>query len=181
MDFVLEQALPQLERTPVVIATMLRGLPDPWLKANEGGDTWAPIEVIGHLIHGERTDWIPRTRIILEQGETRPFDRYDRLAQRQWLAGMTVEELLGIFATLRTENLATLRDWNLSAADLQRTGMHPALGRVTLGQLLAAWVVHDLDHVTQIARTQAKQYTVAVGPWTAYMGVLSDRIRRSAE
>jgi DinB family protein len=176
LRFDLEQALPQLERTPHVFATMLRGLPDPWLTSNEGGDTWAPIEVIGHLIHGERTDWIPRARIILDQGESRPFDPYDRLGQRQWLAGKTVDDLLDTFATLRAENLATLRGWKLTAADLDRTGMHPGLGRVTLGQLLAAWVVHDLDHITQVARTEAKLYIAAVGRWTEIMGVLRDRV-----
>ena len=178
MDFRLDSAITMLERTPAVLSTTLRGLPPEWLTCNEGADTWNPIEVVGHLIHGERTDWIPRARIILEQGESRPFDRYDRLAQRQWLKDYTPEQLLETFGAVRKENLGTLRGWNLSAADLGKTGMHPALGRVTLSQLLASWVVHDLDHVTQIARTQSKQYAEAVGPWTEYMSVLHDRIRR---
>lgn len=163
-----------LERTPASLKALLEGLPDTWVTATEGGETWSPYDVIGHLIHGERTDWIPRARHILA-GETRPFDPFDRTAQFTLSQGMRLSELLATFAGLRRDNVAALVGMNLTSADLSRTGQHPELGEVTLGQLLATWVVHDLDHVGQIARTMAKVYLDAVGPWSAYLSILQDR------
>jgi DinB superfamily len=174
MDFDLADAVAVLERTPAVLRAELDGLPDAWVRATDGPDTWSAFDVVGHLIHGERTDWIPRARIIREQGESRPFDRYDRFAQFEASKGLTLANLLDTFATLRRENLATLESWSLGPADLARTGMHPGLGRVTLAMLLATWVAHDLDHLVQIARTMARQYRKASGPWPQYLRVLRD-------
>lgn len=161
-----------LARTPATLDTLLRGLPPAWTSAHEGGETWSPFDVIGHLVHGERTDWLPRVRIILADGESRPFPPFDRLAQFENFSGRTIEALLDEFATLRRESLAALDAMQLSAADLARTGQHPAFGRVTLGQLLATWVAHDLDHIVQVARIMARQYSDEVGPWRAYLGVI---------
>ena len=165
-----------LERTPASLTAMLDGLPDTWVTATEGDNTWSPYDVIGHLIHGERTDWIPRARHIMA-GETRPFDPFDRTAQFRESRGKGLSELLARFTDLRRDNVAALVALNLTAEDLGRTGLHPELGKVTLGQLLATWVVHDLDHVAQIARTMAKVYVEAVGPWWEYLSILQDRQR----
>lgn len=172
--FNFRDALAVLERTPGTLGALLNGLPDPWITATEGEDTWSPYDVIGHLIHGERTDWIPRVRHIMA-GETHPFERFDRHAQFTESKGKDVVELLATFADLRRRNLAALVGMNLTPADFERQGLHPELGQVTLGELLATWVVHDLDHVAQISRTMAKRYKGAVGPWTAYLSVLHDR------
>ena len=150
--FSLEEAIPILERTPRVIDAMLRGLPDAWLHCNEGPDTFSPFDVVGHLIHGEKTDWMPRVRMILETGDQRPFEPFDRFAQWEASRGKSLEELLEEFARLRTANIAALKALQLSVDDLDRRGKHPKLGSVTMRQLLAAWVAHDLDHVIQIAR-----------------------------
>ena len=141
--------------------------------AHEGGDTWSPFDVIGHLIHGERTDWVPRVKIILEHGDARAFDTFDRFAQFAASEGRTLDSLLDEFARLRRDNLKELASLRLSDADLDRRGRHPAFGSVTLRQLLATWVAHDLDHVAQIARTLARQYADEVGPWRAYLRVIS--------
>ena len=170
----LDDAVAILERTPASLGALLEGLPERWVRATEGDGTWSPYDVIGHLIHGESTDWIPRARHILA-GETRPFEPFDRTAQFRESRGQSLGELLATFAELRRENVAALVGMNLTRADLDRTGQHPALGEVRLGQLLATWVVHDLDHVGQIARTMAKVYTGAVGPWSAYLSILRDR------
>jgi len=162
-----------LERTPRALAELLRGLPDTWSRATEGEGTWSPRDVIGHLIHAELTDWMSRTRHILA-GETRPFDPFDREAQFKEQSG-TLAELLECFADLRQKNLTDLKLMDLSPTDLARTGQHPDFGQVTLAQLLATWVVHDLDHVVQISRTMAKVYKTTVGPWNAYLSVLRDR------
>ncbi len=175
MKFDLDEATAVLSRTPDALKAMLKGLPRNWVGNNEGGETWNPYDVIGHLIHGEQVDWISRARIILEHGEARPFDPFDRYAQFEESSGKSLEELLEEFAALRERNLTTLREMRISAEDLGRTGHHPALGRVTLKELLATWVTHDLDHIAQIARTMAKQYTTEVGPWEAYITVLHDR------
>ena len=170
----LDEVVALLQRTPESLSALLSGLPNVWISATEGEGTWSPYDVIGHLIHGERTDWIPRARHILA-GETRPFEPFDRSAQFTDSQGKSLGELLETFSSLRRENVATLLDMKLTAADLSRRGLHPELGEVTLGQLLATWVVHDLDHVGQIARTMAKAYDDAVGPWTAYLSILHDR------
>lgn len=163
-----------LSRTPSVLRALLCDLPDAWLRATERDGAWSPYDVVGHLIHGERTDWIPRVRHILS-GETRPFEAFDRTGHFGTGDALSLDELLTTFASLRSANLATLVDLALTADDLQRRGQHPELGEVTLGQLLATWVAHDFDHIAQIARTMAKQYRQAVGPWQAYLSVLHDR------
>jgi hypothetical protein len=161
-----------LERTPRVVSALLRELPAPLLHGREGPDTWSPFEVLGHLIHGERTDWIPRARVLLEHGEARAFDPFDRFAHLREFEGWRATELLDLLERLRQESLASLRALRLQPADLARRGRHPELGAVTLGQLLATWVVHDLGHVAQIARVQAKQYREDVGAWGEYLPVL---------
>jgi hypothetical protein len=169
----LQEAVAILERTPAALDAMLRGLADGWIQAHEGGETWSPFDVIGHLIHGEQTDWLARVRIILEHGEARPFDKFDRLAQFADSPARSLDALLDEFAALRRANLRDLAALQLGPADLARTGTHPAFGRVTLGQLLATWVAHDLDHVVQISRVIARQYSDEVGPWRAYLQVIS--------
>jgi hypothetical protein len=173
-SFNLDEAIAVLERTPASLTVLLGGLPDTWIKATEGEGTWSPYDVIGHLIHGDRTDWIPRARHILA-GETRAFQTFDRMAQFTDSQGKNLGELLDEFVELRRANISALVEMNLTAANLERKGLHPELGEVTLGQLLATWVVHDLDHVAQIARTMAKAYGEATGPWTAYLSILRDR------
>jgi len=172
----LDDALAILERTPASLSALLKSLPDTWVRATEGDGTWSPYDVIGHLIHGERTDWMVRARHILA-GETRPFDPFDRTAQFTESQGKSLDELLVSFAGLRRENIAALVEMNLTEDDLLRRGLHPELGGVTLEQLLSTWVVHDLDHIAQIARTMAKVYTEATGPWSAYLSILRDRQR----
>ena len=171
MDFDLARGIEILERTPRAVRAMLAGLPAEWLDGTEGPETWSAYVNVGHLIHGERTDWIPRARIILAQGANRrfvPFDRFAQLRETQ----RPLEELLRDFERLRAENLVTLREWRLTEAQLSLEGEHPELGVVTLRQLLAAWVVHDLGHIAQIARVMARQYRDAVGPWRRYLPVL---------
>ena len=170
--FKIREAISVLERTPATFRALLAGLPDRWITTNEGPDTFSPFDNVGHLIHGERTDWIPRAGIILAQGANRRFEPYDRFAQIRESQGKRLDELLDEFAQLRAENLGTLRAWKLSERELALEGEHPELGRVTLRQLLAAWVVHDLGHVAQTTRVMAKRYRDAVGPWRAYLPVL---------
>jgi DinB family protein len=172
-SFVMDEAIAILARTPAALDAMLRGLPDGWIAAHEGGETWSPFDVIGHLIHGERTDWMPRARIVLQHGEARAFDRFDRFAQFAASEGRTLDSLLDELATLRRENLRELASLGLTDADLDRRGRHPELGVVTLRQLLATWVAHDLDHVVQISRVLARQYSAEVGPWKAYLRIIS--------
>jgi hypothetical protein len=171
--FTLAEGTAVLARTPAALDALLRDLPDGWIAAHEGGETWSPFDVMGHLIHGERTDWIPRARIILEHGDARAFDKFDRFAQFAASQGRTLGSLLDEFATLRRESLRALEAMRLSDADLDRRGRHPELGAVTLRQLLATWVAHDLDHVAQIARVLARQYADEVGPWRAYLRIIS--------
>jgi hypothetical protein len=175
MEFDLDKTMAVLTRTPATLRILLKDLPRDWVETNEGANTWSPYDVIGHLIHGERADWIARAKIILEHGESRPFDPFDRFAQFEESEGKTLAELLEEFAALRERNLATLRDMKIGAGDFEKTGQHPALGRVMLKELLATWVTHDLDHIAQIARTMAKQYMTEVGPWQAYISILHDR------
>ena len=161
-----------LARTPTVLDAWLRDLPDAWTRSNEGGSSWSAFDIVGHLIHGERTDWIPRARIILEHGESRPFDRFDRLAQERESQGKSLPQLLDEFASARSESLANLRAMNLGPQDLAKRGRHPVLGSVTLSQLLATWAGHDLTHLHQASRVMAYQYRDAVGPWTKFLGVM---------
>ena len=170
--FDLSHAISVLERTPAVFRALLAGLPDAWTTPNEGPLTFSAFDNLGHLVHGERTDWIPRARIILEHGRSRPFDPYDRFAQVHESRGKTVPDLLDELERWRAQNLETLRGWQLTDRELALEGEHPALGRVTLAQLLAAWVVHDLGHLAQTARVMAKQYRDEIGPWRAYLPIV---------
>ena len=172
MNFDLSAAMPVLERTPGVLRAMLDGLPNEWIDADEGPGTWSPFVIVGHLVHGERANWIPRARVILEHGAAMAFPPFDREAQFRDSAGKTLTELLDEFATLRTENLATLASWRLNERQLRLEGLHPEFGRVMLGQLLATWVVHDLSHIAQVTRVMAKQHRDAVGPWRTYLPIL---------
>lgn len=174
LEFNLDNLRVVLERTPSVLTAWLNGLPEEFIRTTEGEGTWSPYDVLGHLIHGERADWIPRARHILA-GETRPFDPFDREAQFAESAGASLAQLLEEFAVLRRESLAALDGFHLTEDDLNRTGQHPAFGTVTLAQLLATWMVHDLDHLVQISRTIAKTQSANVGPWIAYLSVLHDR------
>lgn len=171
--FTMDEAVAVLSRTPATLDALLRGLPEGWIAANEGGDTWSPFDVIGHLIHGEHTDWVPRVRIILEHGESRPFDTFDRFAQFADSQGRTLASLLDDFASLRQEKLRELAALHITDADLDRRGRHPQLGVVTLRMLLATWVAHDLDHIVQVSRVLARQYSDEVGPWRAFLRVIS--------
>jgi DinB superfamily len=171
-EFSLDEAIAVLTRTPATLNALLRGLPNIWVRGNEGKNTWSPFDIVGHLVFGERTDWMPRVRILLENGEARPFDPFDRFAQLKESQGKSLEQLLDDFARLRRQNLAALQALNLQQEDLTRRGRHPALGVVTLSQLLATWAVHDLTHVHQLSRVMAHQYRGAVGPWSAFLGVL---------
>ena len=171
-EFSLADAIAVLSRTPATLNALLRGLPNVWVRGNEGKDTWNAFDIVGHLIFGERTDWMPRVGIMLENGEARPFDPFDRFAQLKESQDKSLEQLLDDFARLRRENLAALQALNLQHEDLTRRGRHPALGVVTLSELLATWTVHDLTHVHQLSRVMAHQYRDAVGPWRAYLGVL---------
>lgn len=172
-DFDLAETFDLLERTPAVLAALLRGLGPAWHRRDEGPETWSAFEVVGHLIHGEETDWVPRARIILEHGAARPFEPFDRFAQATRFEDWTLEQLLDRFAELRRENLALVRSWQLDEAQLDLGGSHPALGPVTLRQLLATWAVHDLNHLGQISRVLAKRYSDEVGPWKAYLSILT--------
>jgi len=164
MDFNLNKTIEILERTPAVLATLLHGLSDDWIKNNEGHDTWSPYDVVGHLIHGERTDWVARMEIILLEHGDKKFEPFDRLAQFHESAGKSLHDLLEEFTILRAANIEIIRSKNISEPDLQKTGIHPSFGTVTLKQLLSTWAVHDLDHIAQVARVMAKQYKQAVGP-----------------
>ena len=172
MEMHLPDVIAILERTPRALRALLDGLSPQWTDATEGPDTWSPYVIVGHLIHGERTDWIPRARIVLEQQADRRFTPYDRFAQFRESAGKPLATLLDEFSQLRETNVALLRSWNLSDEQLALAGQHPEFGEVTLRQLLATWAAHDLSHVTQATRVMAKQYRDAVGPWRAYLPVM---------
>lgn len=172
-EFALDEALAVLARTPASLRALLAGLPDRWLRSGDDED-WSPYAVVGHLIHGERVNWLPRARHILA-GERRPFDPFDRDAQFAEPQRRSAEALLDTFAELRQANLDALAALGLTEADLARTGVHPEFGDVRLGQLLATWVVHDLNHLAQIAQVMARSYGAAVGPWNAYLGILAAR------
>jgi hypothetical protein len=174
--FKLAEAIAILQRTPAALDALLRGLPEPWIAADEGTDTWSPFDIVGHLIHGERADWIPRARRILEDGESRAFEPFDRFAQFAESQGRRLPDLLDEFAVVRQNSLNELAALNLKDSDLDRRGMHPALGAVTMRELLATWVAHDLDHVMQISRVLARQYTDEVGPWRAYLRIIREAV-----
>ncbi len=172
MDFQLSQARPVLQRTPAVLRSLLQGLPAEWTSRNEGPGTWSPFDVIGHLIHGERTDWMPRAEHILQHGDSVAFPPFDREAMFAASRERTISELLDEFEILRAQSLQRLDSLRFTNDDLARRGRHPEFGAVTMGQLLSTWVAHDLTHINQIVRVMAKQYEAAVGPWRAYLSVL---------
>src|ERR1700741_3663075 len=172
MQHNLQDTVALLARTPAALVALLRGLPETWTLQNEGEKTWSAFDIVGHLIHGERTDWMPRSRMILQFGESKAFEPFDRWAQERESQGKSLTQLLDEFARLRSENLRELRALNLKPEDLARRGRHPALGVVTLSQLLATWAAHDLTHLHQISRVMAHQYRDSVGPWSEYLGVL---------
>jgi DinB family protein len=174
MPFELAPSIDLLRRTPAVLTALLEGVDAAWSRGREGPDTFSPFDVVGHLIDGEETDWIPRARIILARGPQPRFEPYDRFRHRGRNADRTLESLLAEFARLREDNLGLLGSWRLGPAQLGLPGQHPSLGPVTLRQLLAAWVVHDLGHLAQVARVMAKQYREEVGPWVPYLPVLTD-------
>ena len=168
----LQQTMSLLTRTPAALNALLRDLPETWTSRNEGENTWSAFDIVGHLIHAERTDWMPRARIVLQFGETRTFEPFDRGGLAREIQGKSLGQLLDEFARLRSENLGELRALNLRPEDLALRGRHPALGVVTLSELLATWAIHDLTHLHQISRVMAHQYRDAVGPWSEYLGVL---------
>ena len=172
MEHDLQQTISLLARTPATLNALLRDLPETWTLENEGENTWSAFDVIGHLIHCERTDWMPRAKTVLQFGESCTFEPLDRSGNLQESRNKSLDQLLDEFAHLRSENLAELRSLNLSQQNLEQRGQHPAFGPVTLSQLLATWATHDLTHLHQISRIMAHQYRDAVGPWSAYLGVL---------
>ncbi len=172
MEFQLDHAKQILERTPATLYSLLHNLLDGWVLSNNGCETWSPFDVVGHLIHGEETDWMPRARIILDYGQERAFHPFDRFAMFEKSKGKSLSELLAEFHRLREKNLEELDRMNLTPEQLARRGKHPELGVVTLSQLLSTWAVHDLNHIGQIVRVMAKQYDEAVGPWKAYLSIL---------
>jgi uncharacterized damage-inducible protein DinB len=173
MDYQHEEAIMLLRRTPATLAALLRGLPEPWATATEGPDTWSARDIVGHLLHGEDADWIPRARIILEHGEGRPFDTFDRTAMFEQYQNDSLDQLLAAFEEARARSLAALDMLGITPERLARRGTHPALGTVTLGQLLATWVAHDLNHIGQMVEVLAHQYGAAVGPWRRYLAILT--------
>lgn len=173
MIFELDKAIEILKKTPLILENMLSGLSKAWLTNNEGGNTWSPYDVVGHLIHGEKTDWLVRTKIILSDLEDKTFEPFDRFAQNSNSKGKSISELLKMFKQLRAENLAALSQLQITTSDFTKEGIHPELGTVNLKQLLSCWVVHDLGHIGQISRVMAKQYQNEVGPWKAYLGILN--------
>lgn len=172
MNVALNDAIDVLHRTPSVLNSLLLDLPDSWTRTTEGEDSWSPFDVVGHLVHAEETDWIPRLQIILDDGEARTFDTFDRNAQFKSSVGKSLADLLIEFSHARALSLTTLAEFKLTDSDLQKTGTHPEFGRVTLGELMATWVVHDLSHIAQIGRVMCKQYAESVGPWRAYLPIL---------
>lgn len=169
------EVLATLERTPATLRAMLAGLPAELIQATEGGESWSPFDVVGHLVIGDRIDWIPRLRHILTEGDARRFEPFDRFAQFEASRGKTIDDLLDEFESVRGENLETLRGFVAEGIDLEATGTHPELGRVTAGELLSTWATHDLGHIAQVARVMAKHFGKDAGPWAAYLPILRDR------
>jgi hypothetical protein len=174
VKFSVDDAITILARTPAILRAQLESLPETWLRQNEGSESWSPFDVVGHLIDGEETDWIPRARIILSR-TGQPFVPFDRFAHFRKNRDKTLTELLDTFARLRAQNLETLREFKLTPALLELPGKHPELGDVTRSQLLATWVVHDLGHIAQVNRVMAYQYRDEVGVWSQYLPVLTRR------
>lgn len=172
MNFEIEKSIEILKRTPGTLTAMLEGLSAEWISPNEGGETWSAYDVVGHLIHAEKTDWVPRMEIILSEKADKQFPPFDRFAQFEESKGKSLSQLLEEFKSLREKNIALLLSKKLTSKEFKEKGMHPALGEVTLSQLLATWTVHDLNHIAQISRVMAKQYKNAVGPWVAFLGIL---------
>jgi hypothetical protein len=168
----LQHTIALLSRTPATLDALLRDLPAEWTLRNEGADTWNALEIVSHLIHGERTDWMPRTRLILQSADTPAFEKFDRLGHAEESARSSVGQQLDVFARLRSENLHDLRAMNLQPDALERKGVHPAFGEVTLSELLATWAAHDLSHLHQLSRVLAHQYRDLIGPWAPYLGVM---------
>jgi uncharacterized damage-inducible protein DinB len=173
MDYQYDDAVAILRRTPATLTALLRGLPETWATATEGPDTWSAQAIVGHLLHGDEADWIPRARIILEHGEGRPFDSFNRTAMFEKYQGAALDDLLAAFDRVRAESLTALAALDITPDKLARKGTHPALGSVTLGQLLATWVAHDLNHIGQVVEVLARQYDAAVGPWRRYLAILT--------
>ena len=173
MKYSLERSYEILDRTPAVLQSLLAGLPDDWVMPNEGPETYSPYDVVGHLIHGEKKDWTARTKMILEFGNTQTFVRWNREAMYEESEGKTLQQLLDEFAEIRKENMGWFKALNLTENDLDKKGMHPVLGEVSLRNLLATWVVHDLTHIAQITRVMAKQYKSEMGPWTEFFRILN--------
>jgi DinB family protein len=173
MEYQPAHAIEILSQTPATVSALLLSLSEPWTQSSPDAEAWNPYDVIGHLIHGEETDWIPRAEIILHEGPSRAFEPFNRFAQFEQSRRQSLASLLERFAQLRHQNLATLKQMNITSEQWELRGLHPELGSVTLGQLIAAWAVHDLDHIGQIVTAMAKQYTEAVGPWRAYLAILN--------
>ncbi len=173
MKYTVTGALEILERTPAVLTTLLSGLSDGWVMNNEGPETFSPYDVLGHLIHGEKTDWTTRAKMILEFGNTKTFVPWDRFAQYEESKGKSLQQLLEEFAVVRKENITWFRSLNLTEYDLDKKGMHPKLGEVTLRNLLSTWVIHDLTHIAQVTRVMAKQYKEEMGPWVDFFRIMS--------
>lgn len=173
MDYSYDQAVAVLSRTPATLSALLRGLPEAWTTMTEGPNTWSARDIVGHLLHGDETDWLARARIILEQGEGRPFEPMNRTAMFEKYSGASLDELLAAFEQTRAQSLATLDALGITPEKLARTGTHPALGTVKLSHLLSAWVAHDLNHIGQVVEVMAHQYDEAVGPWRRYLNILT--------
>jgi len=172
MQYSLERSYEILDRTPAVLNALLSGLPDYWVMPNEGPETFSPYDVVGHFIHGEKTDWVVRAKMIMQFGNSQTFEKYDRFAQYEESKGKSLQQLLDEFDSLRKENMIWFRSLNLSEIDLDKKGMHPVLGEVTLRNLLSTWVIHDLTHIAQVTRVMAKQYKEEMGPWRQYFRIL---------
>jgi hypothetical protein len=173
-NFNLKEAIEFLERTPAVLISLLSGLSDRWIYNNEGGESWNPYDIVGHMIHGEKKDWVRRAKTIPEYGEEKPFEPFDRFAQFKESEGKTLNDLLEEFAKLRNENIDVLHKIDLNENDLNKKGIHPEFGKVTLKQLLSTWVVHDLSHIRQISRVMAKQYKNEIGSWGTYLLAINE-------